>query len=120
MNSTTTASKPVGNRARKREETKQKLVEALEEVVLRDGFEKLGINRIADEAGVGKDLIYRYFDGLPGLVNHWVNESANWPSAEELIGSDTEDFRSLPVNERIKRTFINYLRALRKRPSWCR
>jgi len=105
-----------GNRALRREATEQKLVAALETVILRDGFEKLGINRIADEAGVGKDLIYRYFDGLPGLVNHWVSESANWPSAAELIGSESAEFQALPVNERIKRTFINYTRALRKRP----
>ncbi len=110
--STTKASK----RSAKREATEEKLIKALETLILQYGAEGLGVNKVAEEAGVGKDLLYRYFGGLSGLISHWVTESANWPTALELIGGDTTEFHALPEHERVKRIFINYLRELRKRP----
>jgi len=113
---TTETKKIPGKRARDRAATEAKLVAALETVILREGAEGLGVNKIADEAGVGKDLLYRYYGGLSGLITHWVTESTNWPTALELIGGDKDDFKALSDRDRIKRTFINYLRALRSRP----
>ena len=103
-------------RQRSREATEAKLIAALETIILREGAEGLGVNKVADEAGVGKDLLYRYYGGLSGLITHWVTESANWPSAMDLIGGDPKAFDALPEKERVKKTFINYLRELRKRP----
>ena len=112
---TETKNKP-GKRARNRVATEARLVEALETIILREGAEGLGINKVAEEAQVGKDLLYRYFGGLSGLVTHWVSEGANWPTALDLIGGDKDAFKSLPEKDRVKRIFINYLRALRERP----
>ncbi len=52
-----------------KEETKNKIISAVGEILLEDGFSELGINSIAKKAGVNKVLIYRYFDGLEGLYN---------------------------------------------------
>jgi AcrR family transcriptional regulator len=53
---------------RDREATERRLVEAAVEILRSEGFGQLGVNAVADRAGVGKVLIYRYFGGLPGLL----------------------------------------------------
>ena len=56
----------------RRQATEEKLLDALETVLVRDGIRQLSLNAIVDEAGVGKPLLYRYFDNLPGLLAAWV------------------------------------------------
>ena len=70
---------------------------------------------MVEEAGVGKQLLYRYFDGLPGLVTAWLERSANWPTAQELVG-DREAFDQLDFPDKVKSIQRNYLAALRNRP----
>ena len=53
---------------RSKQATKLKILDAAKVILARDGFEGLKINNLADEAGVGKPLIYRYFSGLDGVV----------------------------------------------------
>ena len=43
-----------------RELTQQKILQAVDDIIANDGFERLGINVIAQKAGVSKMLIYRY------------------------------------------------------------
>jgi AcrR family transcriptional regulator len=61
-------------RERNKEQTQQRLIDATIEVLKNDGFASLGINAIAAQAKVNKALIYRYFDGLPGLMRAAANE----------------------------------------------
>jgi AcrR family transcriptional regulator len=74
-------------RARDREATEARLIEALERVLSRDGFRGLGVNSVAREAGVDKVLIYRYFGDLDGLIEAfgqrldlWVGEGSSTPA----------------------------------------
>lgn len=53
---------------RNAEKTRLRILEAASRLLARDGYESLGVNRIAAEAGIGKPLIYRYFGDLDGLV----------------------------------------------------
>ncbi|MBI9095218.1 MAG: TetR/AcrR family transcriptional regulator [Sphaerochaeta sp.] len=55
-------------RERNKEQTQQRLIDATIELLKNNGFASLGINAIAEQAKVNKALIYRYFDGLPGLM----------------------------------------------------
>ena len=55
-------------RERNRDETSARLLAAVGEVLARDGFAALGVNAVAKQAGVDKVLIYRYFGGLPELI----------------------------------------------------
>jgi AcrR family transcriptional regulator len=57
-----------GSGRRDREATKRRLVEAAVEILRGEGFGQLGVNAVAERAGVGKVLIYRYFGGLAGLL----------------------------------------------------
>jgi AcrR family transcriptional regulator len=59
---------------RDKEATKQKLIDAVSAIVLRDGFPAIGINSIAREAGVDKVLIYRYYGDLDGLLTAYVSQ----------------------------------------------
>jgi AcrR family transcriptional regulator len=104
-----------GSRSRNREATEQRLLDACERILLSHGPEGIGVNKVVEEAGVGKQLLYRYFDGLPGLVAAWLERGANWPTAEELVG-DRDSFEALTYRDKVKSIQRNYLKALRKRP----
>lgn len=58
---------------RDRAQTEQRLIEAVGHMITEEGYEKIGINRIAARAGVNKILIYRYFGGLQGLIDAYVH-----------------------------------------------
>lgn len=55
-----------------REQTEEKILEAVGSIIENQGFEKVGINAIAMEAGVSKMLIYRYFGGVEELIAQYL------------------------------------------------
>jgi AcrR family transcriptional regulator len=101
---------------RDRQSTEVLITEAFEAVLLREGVEGLGVNVVAQQAGVNKVLIYRYFGGLAGLARQWVASSTFWPTPIELIGNDPEAFEKLSVRERVRTVLCNYVDAIRARP----
>jgi AcrR family transcriptional regulator len=111
-----TDSKPRQKRAYNREATQKTLLDACETILLRDGPEGIRVNNVVAEAGVGKDLIYRYFGGLPGLIQAWLKQDSNWPTIDELTASDTQHFDQLEMPEQVKTICKNYVSALRNRP----
>lgn len=60
---------------RNKEETKKKILTAAKLILARDGFECLKVNTLAEEAGVGKPLIYRYFTDMAGVVSVLASEA---------------------------------------------
>jgi AcrR family transcriptional regulator len=104
------------SRARDRQATEQLLLDACGRLLLTHGPDGIGVNNVIEEAGVGKQLLYRYFDDLPGLVTAWLERGANWPTAEELIGGERASFDTLAYPEKIKLIQRNYVKALRDRP----
>lgn len=101
---------------RDRQSTEESIIGAFERVLLRDGIPGVGVNAVAQEAGVNKVLIYRYFGDLPGLARHWASTSTFWPTAMELIGHDPEAFARLTVPERVRTVLCNWIDAIRSRP----
>lgn len=75
--------------ARDKEETKARILAAVGKLLAESGFRGLGINAIAREAGVDKVLIYRYFEGLPFLLQCFAKEGGYWPTADELVGDES-------------------------------
>jgi hypothetical protein len=102
---------------RDRKATEELIVNAFETVLLREGVQGLGVNAIAQEAGINKVLIYRYYKDLPGLARHWSSTSSFWPSELELIGNDPDAFKKLAVPDRVKAVLCNYIDAIRARPA---
>lgn len=81
---------------RDKAETKARILAAVGKLLAESGFNKLGVNAIAREAGVDKVLIYRYFENLPSLLQTFAKEGDYWVSAEALIGDkSTVDAESL-------------------------
>jgi AcrR family transcriptional regulator len=50
------------------------LIEAAIEIIREEGFERLGVNAIAERSRLSKILIYRYFEDLPGLLRAVADE----------------------------------------------
>jgi len=65
---------------RNRSDTVQRVVEALEAVIIERGWEGVGINYVAQKANVSKVLIYRYFGSLDGLLDFYVREGNLFPT----------------------------------------
>jgi AcrR family transcriptional regulator len=103
-------------RARDRIATQERVLNAVGQVLARDGFAAIGINAIAREAGVDKVLIYRYFGGLDALLRTWGASGKFWPSVAELLGDTPQAVLSLPLADRYAAFFDRFIDALRARP----
>ena len=101
---------------RNRDATEARLIQAVGSVLAREGFAKIGVNTIAREANVDKVLIYRYFDGLPGLLTAWAQSGAFWPPVQELIAASPANLMELPFAERYALFFAHFIDSLRARP----
>ncbi|HSQ73174.1 MAG TPA: helix-turn-helix domain-containing protein [Rubrivivax sp.] len=103
-------------RQRDRAATSARILEAVGQVLARDGFGAVGVNAIARQAGVDKVLIYRYFGGLPELLRAWGASGQFWPRVADLLGPDPQALLALPAAERYARFFEHFIDELRCRP----
>ncbi len=101
---------------RDRQITSRILISAVGSLLAKKGFKGLGVNAVAREAGVDKVLIYRYFDGLPGLIAAFAQQEDFWPSTREMAGGDLEQFSGLPLDEKLSMFTASFIQALKKRP----
>ena len=68
-----------------RGQTEEKILEAVGSIIENQGFEKVGINAIATEAGVSKMLIYRYFGGVEELIAQYLIQKDYWANTDAVI-----------------------------------
>jgi AcrR family transcriptional regulator len=106
--------KPVISRDRPR--TEARLRAAVGQVLVKGGFAALSPSAIARAAGVDKMLIYRYFQGMEGLIAAVANGPDFFPTFEEICGGDPQALRSKPLPERSAEVLGNYVAFLRARP----
>lgn len=90
-----------------RELTEKKIIDAVERIIENQGFEKLGINAVASEAGVSKMLIYRYFGSLDELLAHYLMQKDYWAN------TDTTILEQANVGESIKNMFRKQIKQMR-------
>ena len=88
-------------------QSQQRILEAVGSIIENQGFEKVGINAIAAEAGVSKMLIYRYFGGLEELVTQYLLQKDYWAN------TDIDDINREAVGESIKSMFCRQIEQLR-------
>jgi AcrR family transcriptional regulator len=81
---------------RDRAKTEQRLIEAVGQIISTEGYDRIGINRIANRAGVNKILIYRYFGGLDGLLAAYTQQVSPAPAPIKL---DIERLRHEPLEK---------------------
>jgi AcrR family transcriptional regulator len=99
---------------KKRQATEAQIIRAFEKVLRRGGVEKMGVNAVIKEAGVGKGLLYDYFGGLQGLAEAWVRSADFVPSMEDIAGEPLEEFNAKSAAERIAQVHVNYATMLKQ------
>lgn len=79
---------------RDREQSEEKLIKAVGELIDEIGFENIGINQVAKRAGFSKNLIYRYFESLDGLIYAYIKKHDFWlnGNVSELDLSDMKGY----------------------------
>jgi AcrR family transcriptional regulator len=110
-------SRATASRPRDVEATKRRLIDAVGAILARDGFMSLGVNAIAQEARTDKALIYRYFGGLPDLLEAYAESAAFWPTVEEMAGGSLDALAAMPLLERWEHALVSYIAEIRKRPT---
>lgn len=95
---------------------RKKLIDAVGQILAREGFKGLDIDAVEDEAGVDKGLVCRYFGGLPELVTSYSESVDFWPTVEELMGDDPKGLLKKKPDEQMAFFFKAFISALRKRP----
>lgn len=94
---------------RNKELTKLKLIDAVGEIILEEGYTGLGINKIAKKADVDKVLIYRYFGSVDDLIETYIMGKDYWAGTAKKIHdvitpTDQVHFRDL-VNYFLEKQF---------------
>jgi AcrR family transcriptional regulator len=109
-------SSPQASGTRGREATKLRFIGAVGSLLAREGFNALGVNAVAEEAGVDKVLIYRYFGGMDELLAAFGRSGDFWPTLDEVIGYDVSELMKFTVAERWAIGLSRYAHSLRSRP----
>ena len=99
-----------------RARTEQKILRALEHLLLEKGFPAVGINAIARQAGCDKVLIYRYFKGLEGLLLAFSETTELWWEVDEIITETAEEIQQQPLQQFLQLLLKRHLEALQARP----
>jgi len=102
--------KPIRSRA----STERRILEAAKSLLAEHGFQAFGINAVARRAGCDKQLIYRYYGGLDGLVEAIGADLGSW--VKDRIPDDTGGMFMLTYGDLMERLSLMFLEALRADP----
>lgn len=97
-------------RQRDRAKTRDAILLAAKDVLAADGFQGFGINSVARKAGCDKQLIYRYFGGLEGLVEAIGEDLATWISDAAMDPA----VKPLTYSQWVETLLSGYMSALRQ------
>ena len=106
-------SAPHPARSRNRTGTQTAILQAAKALLADDGFAAFGVNAVARRAGCDKQLVYRYFGGLEGLVDAIGDDLAAWVG-DHLLIPDLPPANT--YGERLEQVLLRYLDALRADP----
>jgi Transcriptional regulator len=91
-----------------RELTEKKILDAVGEIIVEDGFEKVGVNAVAQKAGISKMLIYRYFGSIEELITKYIFLNDFWINISSApVGSEN-------ISVYIKKMFRKQISQLRE------
>lgn len=99
--------KPVKNRA----QTEQKLINAVGVILVEKGYNGLGVNAIAKEAGVDKKLIYRYFGNVSVLIETYMLQKDYWNTIFKTVIPSREAIadKNFPISDFLTATLQSQL-----------
>ena len=96
--------------------TENKIIAAVETLLLDEGFPAVGINAIARTAGCDKVLIYRYFDGLEGLLQRFADEHDLWWDVAEIIPENMDTITQFSLPQFLELLLKRHIKAVQARP----
>lgn len=99
---------------RNRLSTERKILESAKSLLAEHGFQAFGINAVARRAGCDKQLIYRYYGGLDGLVEAIGVDLGSW--VKDRIPDDTGGMFMLTYGDLMERLSLMFIEALRDDP----
>ena len=105
-------------RAKNRANTESAIFHAARDLLADEGFQGFGINAIARRAGCDKQLIYRYYGGLDGLLDAIGADLGDW--VKERIPEDAGGMFLLTYGDLMERLALLYMEALRQDPLICK
>ena len=91
-----------------RETNEKRILDAVGYIILEEGFEKIGVNAVAQRAAVSKMLIYRYFGGVEELIARYIFQKDYW------INISIESDKIQDVNKFLKTIFRKQILLLRE------
>jgi AcrR family transcriptional regulator len=93
-----TKQRAVGGRPRN-PETQNGILRTAGEILVREGYRALTMERLAARSGVGKTTVYRRWKSLADLVSDLLDEANNaWPMPQTVSDNIAEDLRTLYRN----------------------
>jgi len=97
----------------RKENTKRKILLALKQQLMDQGFRGIGVNVVARRAGVSKELIYRYFGSMENLIRQLMDNEDYWSmqSSNKIVTKNSKEFNK---NLEIKNMIFKQIDDLRK------
>ena len=96
---------------RDRETTERRLLDTIGQMINESGFEKIGINAVANQSGVSKILIYRYFGSVEGLMAAYIRQHDFWINFPQEL-PDRNQLQAF-----LKNMFKEQIEQLRRNPT---
>lgn len=91
-----------------RDLTEKKILDAVGNIIIHEGFENIGVNSVAQKARVSKMLIYRYFGSLDELITKYILQKDYW------INITVDPVKSSNLSRSIKQLFRQQIAQLRE------
>ncbi len=91
-------------------------MDAVGQLIAKNGLDQIGINRVANHSGINKILIYRYFGGLDGLLRVYYDRTRPIVSVPPI---DVDALREAPLADFFDVCYqyvIDEFRVLRQSP----
>src|ERR1700761_584305 len=81
-----------------------RLIDAVGETLKEEGYQGLGVNKVALRAGVSKPMVYEYFGNQNGLLKAYIGRKDSWLAYFESL-----ELPENPSAEELKRCFVKML-----------
>ncbi len=67
------------------ERTMRKLLDAVGEIIVRNGYSGLTVTKVAERAGLRKSQIYHHFGSFENLVETYIREKDYWVGFSQKV-----------------------------------
>ncbi len=95
---------------------RQRLLEALGDLLARQGFDGLSLESVSRAAGLERAVVLRHFQDLDDMVTAFGQSAAFWPTVDELRADVADRFAALPPKAQLAHYFKATIRGLLARP----